>query len=130
MWGDKKPEAAGKKPVPQQPPPSQQVQQVRPTVPSANAPAFPGEAKTMAPIDSTYPSTSSGNTARLGSSLQAAVEVFVPERVVEVLRGVDLAELCITSAGTVRPGPVPEDAFTLPDLPDIGVRVSPAPGER
>src|SRR5271170_3022008 len=67
---------------------------------------------------------------RLGSSLQAAVEVFVPERLVEVLRGVDLAELCITSAGTVRPGPVPEDAFTLPDLPDIGVRVSPAPGER
>jgi isoleucyl-tRNA synthetase len=67
---------------------------------------------------------------RLGSSLQAAVEVFVPPRLVEVLRGVDLAELCITSAGTVRPGPVPEDAFTLPDLPDIGVRVAPAPGER
>jgi isoleucyl-tRNA synthetase len=49
---------------------------------------------------------------------------------VALLRGVDLAELCITSAGTVRPGRVPEDAFTLPDLPDIGVRVSAAPGER
>ncbi len=67
---------------------------------------------------------------RLGSSLQAAVEVFVPDRLVELVRDVDLAELCITSAGTVRPGPVPEDAFTLPDLADIGVRVSPAPGER
>ena len=30
----------------------------------------------------------------------------------------------------VRPGPVPEGAFTLPDIADIGVRVSPAPGER
>ncbi len=70
---------------------------------------------------------------RLGSSLQAAIEVFVPDRLVELVRDVDLAELCITSAGTVRPGMVPEGAFTLPDLPelaDIGVRVSPAPGER
>jgi cytoskeletal protein CcmA (bactofilin family) len=75
MWGDKKPEAPGKKPLPQQPQPSQQSQQVKPTVPSANAPAFPGEAKTMAPIDSTYPSTSSGSTARLGSSLHVKGEI-------------------------------------------------------
>src|SRR6202451_1260768 len=74
MWGDKKPEAPGKKAVPQQPQPSQQVQPARPTIPSANAPASPGEAKTMAPNDSTYPSTSSGNTARLGSSLQVKGE--------------------------------------------------------
>ncbi len=67
---------------------------------------------------------------RLGSSLQAAIEVCVPDRLMELVRDVDLAELCITSAGTVRPGPVPEDAFTLPDLADIGVRVSPATGER
>ena len=75
MWGDKKPEAPGKKAVPQQPQPSQQVQPARPTVPSANAPAYPGEAKTMAPIDSTYPSTTSGNTARLGSSLHVKGEI-------------------------------------------------------
>jgi isoleucyl-tRNA synthetase len=67
---------------------------------------------------------------RLGSSLQAAIEVFVPDRLMALLRDVDLAELCITSAGTVWPAPVPEDAFTLSDLPEIGVRVSPAPGER
>ena len=42
---------------------------------------------------------------RLGSSLQAAVEVFVPDRLAELVHDVDLAELCITSAGTVRPGP-------------------------
>jgi cytoskeletal protein CcmA (bactofilin family) len=75
MWGDKKPEAPGKKPLPQQPQPSQQTQQTKPTVPSANAPASPGEAKTMAPNDSTYPSTSSGNTARLGSSLHVKGEI-------------------------------------------------------
>src|SRR6202453_4685310 len=75
MWGDKKPEAPGKKAVPQQPQPSQQVQPARPTIPSANAPAVPGEAKTMAPIDATYPSTSSGNTARLGSSLHVKGEI-------------------------------------------------------
>src|ERR1700728_284296 len=75
MWGDKKPEAPGKKAVPQQPQPSQQVQPARPTIPSANAPAVPGEAKTMAPIDSTYPSTSPGNTARLGSSLHVKGEI-------------------------------------------------------
>ena len=67
---------------------------------------------------------------RLGSSLQAAVEVFAPERLVDLVRGIDLAELCITSAGTLRAGPIPDDAFTLPDVADIGVRVSLAPGER
>ncbi|MBO0736402.1 MAG: isoleucine--tRNA ligase [Alphaproteobacteria bacterium] len=67
---------------------------------------------------------------RLGSSLQAAVDLFVPDRLVDLLRAVDLAEICITSAGTVRPEPVPEDAFTLPDVAEVGARVSPAPGER
>jgi isoleucyl-tRNA synthetase len=67
---------------------------------------------------------------RLGSSLQAAVELFVPERLADLLRDIDLAELCITSSGTVRAGPVSEDAFTLPDVAEVGVRVSAAPGDR
>ena len=67
---------------------------------------------------------------RLGSSLQAAVELFVPERLVDLLRDVDLAELCITSAGTVRPGPVADGAFTLPDVAEIAARVSAATGSR
>ena len=67
---------------------------------------------------------------RIGSSLQAAIELFIPERLVDTVREVDLAEFCITSAGMVRPGPAPDDAFTLPDLPEIGARVEPAPGER
>jgi len=67
---------------------------------------------------------------RLGSSLQAAVELFIPAVLAQQLRDVDLAELCITSAGTVRPEPAPEGAFTLPDVPDVGVQVSAAPGNR
>ena len=67
---------------------------------------------------------------RLGSSLQAAVELFVPQRLVDVLRDVDLAELCITSSGTVQTGPLPEDAFTLPEVAEVGVRVTAAPGDR
>ena len=67
---------------------------------------------------------------RRGSSLQAAVELFIPAVLAQQLRDVDLAELCITSAGTVRPEPAPEGAFTLPDVPDVGVQVSAAPGNR
>jgi len=58
------------------------------------------------------------------------LEVDVGGALAQFVRDVDLAELCITSAGTVRPGAIPSGAFTLPDVPDIGVRVSPAPGER
>ena len=67
---------------------------------------------------------------RLGSSLQAAVELFVPERLLDLLRNVDLAELCITSAGTVRAGPGPDDAFTLPDVSEVAASISAAPGDR
>src|SRR6516165_7532863 len=67
---------------------------------------------------------------RLGSSLQAAVELFVPERLLDLLRNVDIAELCITSAGTVRAGPGPDDAFTLPDVSEVAASISAAPGDR
>jgi isoleucyl-tRNA synthetase len=67
---------------------------------------------------------------RIGSSLQAAVAVYIPERLAGLVREVDLAELCITSAATVYLEPSPEEAFNLPDVPDIGVVVSPAEGER
>jgi len=67
---------------------------------------------------------------RIGSSLQAAVAIFAPEPLVAALRDVDIAELCITSAGTVQAAAPPAGAFTLPDVPDVGVVVSLAPGER
>jgi isoleucyl-tRNA synthetase len=67
---------------------------------------------------------------RIGSSLQAAIDLYVPERLVAVLRGVDLAELCITSTGALIAAPPPANAFTLPDLPGIGVVVRDPPGAR
>jgi isoleucyl-tRNA synthetase len=67
---------------------------------------------------------------RIGSSLQAAVEIHVPAELLPALRGVDLAELCITSAGTAAAGTPPEGAFTLPDVPEIGVVVTLAEGTK
>jgi isoleucyl-tRNA synthetase len=67
---------------------------------------------------------------RIGSSLQAAVEVFIPEELGAMVAGVDLAELCITSAAALHIAPPPEDAFTLPDVAGVGVRVNPPDGAR
>jgi isoleucyl-tRNA synthetase len=67
---------------------------------------------------------------RLGSSLQAAVEVYLPERLAALVRSVDLAELCITSAAAACFAPPPDGAFMLPDVPEVGVRVCAAAGER
>src|SRR5439155_11382487 len=67
---------------------------------------------------------------RIGSSLQAAVELYVPERLLGLLRDVDLAELCITSAGTARAAAPPAGAFTLPDVDGIEVVVAPLAGAR
>jgi isoleucyl-tRNA synthetase len=67
---------------------------------------------------------------RIGSSLQAAVEVFIPEQLGAAVAGVDLAELCITSAASLHIAPPPEDAFILPDVAGVGVRVNPPDGAR
>src|SRR5215469_3003637 len=70
MWGEKKPEAPARTPLPQQPRPTSST--------PASAPSFPGEARTMAPLDSTYntPSSSmSGGVARLGASLHVKGEI-------------------------------------------------------
>src|SRR5271154_1653204 len=64
MWGDKKPDAPARTPLPQQPR----------TDATSGSTSFSGEARTMAPMDSSYPA-SSGNTARLGSSLHVKGEI-------------------------------------------------------
>jgi cytoskeletal protein CcmA (bactofilin family) len=67
MWGEKKQETPSRTPLPQQP---------RPAVTPST---FSGEAKTMAPLDSTYPSSSdrmsSSGMARLGASLHVKGEI-------------------------------------------------------
>ena len=67
---------------------------------------------------------------RIGSSLQAAVHIFAPASLVAALGDTDLAELCITSAATIKSGSPPAGAFTALDVPDVRVVVSLAPGER
>src|SRR5580692_6777292 len=68
MWGGvkKSSESPARPPLPQQQPSS---------VPSASASSFSGEARTMAPLDSTYPSTTTSGTARLGGSLHVKGEI-------------------------------------------------------
>src|SRR3984885_14616362 len=67
MWGEKKPDAPARTPLPQQT-----------TANVTSRSSFSGEAKTMAPLDSTYPAASSSNSggiARLGSSLHVKGEI-------------------------------------------------------
>jgi isoleucyl-tRNA synthetase len=66
----------------------------------------------------------------IGSSLEAAPRVYLsrPEHI-EALRGVDFAEVCITSNIAIETRrPAPEGAFRLPELPDVAVIVERARG--
>ena len=67
---------------------------------------------------------------RLGSSLQAAVELFVPERLLDLVRNVDIAELCITSGGELVEGKGPAGAFTLPEVAGVAVEPLLAAGNK
>ena len=67
---------------------------------------------------------------RIGSSLQAAPIVAVPQDVFDLVSGVDLAEVCITSGFTLRVGEVEDGMFTLADVPGVGVRSAQADGEK
>lgn len=59
---------------------------------------------------------------RIGSSLEAAPVVFIEDGdLLEALEGVDLAEVCITSAIEVRRGAGPADAFRLDEVAGVGV---------
>ncbi len=66
---------------------------------------------------------------RLGSSLQAEIELYAPDDAA-TLAGLDLAELCITSAARLRTEPPPDSAFTLADVPGVGVQVALASGDK
>jgi isoleucyl-tRNA synthetase len=67
---------------------------------------------------------------KIGSSLQAYPTVYAPAAYAEALAGLDLAELAITSAATLRVESVPAGAFSLPDVADVGVVVGLAEGEK
>ena len=67
---------------------------------------------------------------RIGSSLEAAPKVYVGEAEAALLSEVDGAELCITSSVEVIAGAPPANAFTLEDVPGIGVVPARASGEK
>ena len=67
---------------------------------------------------------------RIGSSLEAAPQVFVGEDDARLLATVDLAELAITSGIEVIAGTPPAGAFALDDTPGVGVVPKLAEGTR
>ncbi len=67
---------------------------------------------------------------RIGSSLAAAPEVYATADYVAAMKGLDLAEIGITSGAKLIEGSVPQGAFTLPDVPGVGVVPSPAEGAK
>jgi len=59
---------------------------------------------------------------RIGASLEAAPEVFVSRPdLVEAMKGVDLAEIAITSQAALVEGEGPADAWRLDDVPGVAV---------
>lgn len=66
----------------------------------------------------------------IGSSLQAAIKVFIDPSLKAFIKEVDLAELSITSEVEIIEGSIPEKAFTMEDSPGIGVEVILALGNK
>jgi isoleucyl-tRNA synthetase len=68
---------------------------------------------------------------RIGSALEAAPQVFIDnEPLLSALEGIDFAEICITSGIEIVEGEAPEGAFTLADVPGVGVVPGKAAGQR
>jgi isoleucyl-tRNA synthetase len=68
---------------------------------------------------------------RMGSSLEAAPEIFVTDAAtIEAIQGIDLAEISITSGATLTLKLPPDAAFTLSDVPGVGVIIHRAEGTK
>jgi isoleucyl-tRNA synthetase len=68
---------------------------------------------------------------RIGSSLEAAPDVYVADRdTLRALEGVELEEVSITSGARLIAKSPPEGAFTLPDVPGVGVVPKRAEGRK
>ncbi|AHB49585.1 isoleucyl-tRNA synthase [Hyphomicrobium nitrativorans NL23] len=68
---------------------------------------------------------------RIGSSLEAAPEVFITDAALrDAVQDIDLAEISITSGVTLTAKEAPEGAFTLTDVPGVGVVVRRAEGRK
>jgi isoleucyl-tRNA synthetase len=59
---------------------------------------------------------------RIGASLEAAPHIHVSDRaLLDSMQGLDINEIAITSGAVLVEGPVPEKAFTLPEVMGAGV---------
>ena len=68
---------------------------------------------------------------RIGSSLEAAPVIHVTDKkLLEALKGADLAEICITSGATLKEGEGPKGSFRLPDMPFVSVEPKRAEGKK
>ena len=67
---------------------------------------------------------------KIGASLQADPKVTAPADLLAVVQGLPMDDICITSAITMTEGAAPADAYTLPDVPGVGVVVDLASGEK
>src|SRR6202043_2284203 len=64
---------------------------------------------------------------RIGSSLESSPQVYVSDKkIFEVLAGIDLAEVCITSNATVTDADAPAGAFRLNEVTGVAVVVEKA----
>ncbi len=68
---------------------------------------------------------------RIGSSLEAAPVVTIDDpEIAAYLKGIDLAELCITSGAELKVGAIPEGAFRHDEARHVGVVVALAKGKK
>jgi len=67
---------------------------------------------------------------RIGSSLQANPALYVSGEAMAAIADLDMAEICITSGLLVVEGSSPDGAFTLADVPGIGVVPRGAEGDK
>ncbi len=67
----------------------------------------------------------------IGSALEAAPEVFVSDtELLTLLKGIDLAEISITSGARLIDGEGPAEAFQLDTVPGVSVVFKPAKGQK
>lgn len=67
----------------------------------------------------------------IGASLEAAPQVFVQDaEMLEALKSVDFADVCITSSISVSDTPSPESAFQMSDVDGVAVVFAKADGEK
>ncbi len=66
----------------------------------------------------------------IGSSLEAAPQVYVDADMAELLQGIDFEDICITSQIEIIAGEAPAGAFTLDDTSNVGVVFQKAQGNK